>query len=288
MTKMPQKSTAPLATPSPTPAPESSLSTLILLNSQEAAEKFAPIFRQHNEVLNILVATSIEALRAIPPEVLSRARLISICGSHIVPAEILRALGFSAFNFHPGPPSYPGWAPLNFALYDGVTGYGTTLHRMTERVDAGPIVALDLFPVPPDADIEMLSGLVRDSIGRLIQAFAKHLATSTAAFPAVPIPWARSRTTKRAFAAHCAVGPDIERRELLRRVRAFGPGDGHTVPNIDNWGYRFVLWPEPDGSRDDCGLASVDLHGIRFVLASEPDRARHERREGGLCGDGAR
>jgi methionyl-tRNA formyltransferase len=75
---------------------------------------------------------------------LGRSRLIAFVTTVIVSADILRAVGHGAFNFHPGPPDYPGWAPAHFALYDQAQVFGVTFHAMQALVDSGPILDADL------------------------------------------------------------------------------------------------------------------------------------------------
>ena len=75
----------------------------------------------------------------------------------IVPAEILNALPSPAYNFHPGPPDYPGIFPSVYALYDGAAAFGVTLNEMIREVDAGPIIAVERFAVSAAADIALRS-----------------------------------------------------------------------------------------------------------------------------------
>jgi methionyl-tRNA formyltransferase len=58
-------------------------------------------------------------------------------------------LGFGAFNFHPGPPSYPGWVPSHFALYERSTEFGATVHVMVEQVPF-ELWYLRVIPDPSD------------------------------------------------------------------------------------------------------------------------------------------
>jgi methionyl-tRNA formyltransferase len=244
---------------------DTQLSTIILLNQADNAARIAPFFQQQKPNLNVLVAETLDDLRNIPPAVLKTARLVSVCGTTIVPGAFLRSLGFSAYNFHPGPPIYPGWAPFNFAIYDGATSYGTTVHQMVDRVDAGPIIGVDFFQVAADASVRDLMKLITGSLKRQIEGFAGPLVNHTGVFPSLPIPWAPHNTTKKHVAARCAIPPDIEADELRRRIRAFGDGDGYSVPTLIKDGLSFVLAPEQDGADDENASTSVVLHGIRFV-----------------------
>lgn len=221
--------------------PQASLSALILLTTAQLADTLIPVIRQHAPDIELLVAPDLPALRDIPASTLNRARLLSFLSIVVVPADILDAVGFGAYNFHPGPPSYPGWAPFAFAIDDGATGFGATVHQMAKTVDTGSIVGVDFFPIPSDADVAQLSNMCLQSTLRQFTAFAARLATDPELLPPLPIPWARHRTTKRDFAERCDIPLDISEDELRRRVRAFGQGDGNVVPTITVHGYRFRL-----------------------------------------------
>jgi methionyl-tRNA formyltransferase len=71
-------------------------------------------------------------VRALEPELLRRARLIAFTTDVIVPPDILDHLGFGAYNFHPGPPHFPGWAPALFAVHHHATEFGVTAHMMAK------------------------------------------------------------------------------------------------------------------------------------------------------------
>src|SRR6202167_4061377 len=107
----------------------------------------------HNPLLTVMAIETRDDLSALSFDQLARARLVAFVTPEIVPASILVRLGFGAFNFHPGPPAYPGWAPSHFALYDEVRQFGATLHVMVKRVDAGPIIDVAFFPVPADLSV---------------------------------------------------------------------------------------------------------------------------------------
>ncbi len=75
------------------------------------------------------------------------ARLFSILNEWIVPKSLFEQFGLGFYNIHPGPPERPGWAPLNFALYDDDKEFGATLHEALEDADTGLIWAVDLFTI---------------------------------------------------------------------------------------------------------------------------------------------
>lgn len=88
----------------------------------------------------------------------SRTRLISFLTDVIVPIEILERLVLTPYNIHPGSPEYPGAHGLSFAIFEGADEFGVTAHELTRRVDTGPIVLVDRFSLPIDAELESYSG----------------------------------------------------------------------------------------------------------------------------------
>jgi methionyl-tRNA formyltransferase len=161
------------------------LDTIILLAGM--AEQFAlpQVLLGHNPHLTVIPVGSAADLAALDPDLLRRARLIAFVTSEIVPKVILNQLGYGAINFHPGPPSYPGWAPAHFALYDQATEFGATAHVMVEQVDAGPIVDVTLFAVPADISVLGLEGLAYAHLAQLFWRMARSLATEAALPPAL-------------------------------------------------------------------------------------------------------
>jgi methionyl-tRNA formyltransferase len=68
-------------------------------------------------------------------------------------------------NLHLGKlPEYRGMRPINWALRNGETVAGVTLHEVDEGIDTGPIVAQSTFSIFPEVDE------VRDVYGRAVRA----------------------------------------------------------------------------------------------------------------------
>jgi methionyl-tRNA formyltransferase len=158
------------------------------------------------------------ALAARGPSV----RLIGFCTGVIVRAAELAALSAPAYNFHPGPPAYPGLRPVSFALYDGATRFGVTAHEMAARVDSGPIVAAAAFNIPPKADFGWLSAETHRIAHALFRHIAPLLADLSRPLPHAPLTWSSRRCSAAAADALCRLPADIDAAELARRERAFG------------------------------------------------------------------
>ena len=213
--------------------------TIILLTGPVEEAVLAGVLRNHNPRLTVLTAKSMAELDAIDASVLRRARLIAFVTPVVVPTRILDALGFGAYNFHPGPPQYPGWVPCHFAIYDQATTFGATVHVMIDRVDAGPIVGLDMFPVPPNLSPAGLEAMAFSRLARLFWRMAKMLSTQTEPMPELPIQWSGRKSTRRLYAAMCDIPFNISQEELDRRIDVFGAGHFGVAPTITLHGHRF-------------------------------------------------
>jgi methionyl-tRNA formyltransferase len=196
--------------------------TIILLTSILERSIFGSVLSAHNPDLTILPVETLADLDALEPDTLARARLIAYATSVIVPASVLDRLGYGAYNFHPGPPSFPGWAPAHFALYARATQFGATAHVMTARVDEGPIVGVEMFPIPPGSSVASLEGMAYARISYLFWTLANAFATSSEPLPVLPLRWSSKKSTRRDYAALCDVPLDIPRDELDHRIEVFG------------------------------------------------------------------
>jgi methionyl-tRNA formyltransferase len=196
--------------------------TIILLSSALERSIFASVLSAHNPGLTILPVEKLTDLSALEANMLARARLIAYSTGVIVPASVLDQLGYGAYNFHPGPPAYPGWAPAHFALYARATQFGATAHVMVARVDEGPIVGVEIFSIPEGANVASLEGMAYARLSYLFWCLAKPLAICSEPLPELPLRWSGSKSTRRDYAALCDVPLDIERDELDHRIEVFG------------------------------------------------------------------
>src|ERR1700726_1009853 len=212
----------------------------ILLLAGAPEQSILPLaLRGHNPLLTVIPVGSAAELAALDSGLLSRARLIAFVTAEIVPPIVLARLGYGAFNFHPGPPSYPGWAPAHFALYQGATEFGATAHVMVEQVDAGAIIDVELFPIPADISVLGLEGLAYAHLALLFWRLAKSLATDPAPPPTRPIKWGTTKYSRRAYRAICEIPLDISKPELDRRIKVFGGNHFGIAPTINLHGIEF-------------------------------------------------
>ena len=196
--------------------------TVVLLTGAAGRPVFTSVLSAHNPHLTIIPVETLAELNALAPGRLARARLIAYVTSIIVPAGVLDQLGYGAYNFHPGPPSYPGWAPAHFALYARATEFGATAHVMVDRVDEGPIVGVELFSIPRGASAASLEGMAYARLSYLFWRLAKPLAASSEPLPHLALGWSGRKSTRRDYAALCDLPSHIARDELDHRIEVFG------------------------------------------------------------------
>ncbi|MEK9672329.1 MAG: formyltransferase family protein [Rhodospirillaceae bacterium] len=154
----------------------------------------------------------------------SGRRLVAFCTGVVVPGRALEALPVPAYNFHPGPPTYPGSWASGFAIYEGAKRFGATLHVMERRVDEGVIVDVDWFDMPenPKLRYDELEVLAYQAALRLFDRYARHLATDDTPLPAADIAWSGKKRSKADVAAMRDLPTDTTEDEIRLRFRAFG------------------------------------------------------------------
>jgi methionyl-tRNA formyltransferase len=184
--------------------------------------------------------TTLAALREATARDSGRTRLVCAGSGVIVPPDVLQALAGPAYNFHPGPPEYRGLFPSVFALYDGARAFGVTCHEMTAEIDGGPIVAVERFAIPPDADRAALDALTYRQLCALLGALAPALADVTRPLPRSTAAWSGPVRRRADVEALCRLPPNVNPAEFARRHRALGEGPHHAL-SIELFGQRFAL-----------------------------------------------
>lgn len=88
------------------------LKNIIVLSSNFIAQQVVDLLRGMDDKLSYFIVENLQSLDQYDANFLSETRLISVLSTTIVPKNILDSLGYGGINFHPGPPSYPGRAPV--------------------------------------------------------------------------------------------------------------------------------------------------------------------------------
>ncbi len=166
--------------------------------------------------------------------------LLSFGTGVIVPAWILEMTGLLAANVHAASPQYPGRDPHHFAVYDGATQYGATMHYMTQSVDAGPIIDVEFFNVPTTVSPFALLDLANEAGWKLIGRFFTAYQSEGAPVPLGGHAWGKSKSTRKMFLEMCRIDPSMPQEEIDRRYRATAM-PGYRNLYVDLHGYRFRI-----------------------------------------------
>lgn len=199
--------------------------------------------------LNIARAGCVEDIATARAKLSPNARLIGFSTSVVVPGHELKYYGGGAFNFHPGPPEYPGNRPSAFACYNKAEVFGVTFHRMVARVDSGEILDCERFPTHGMATSGALAILAYQRLARLFLNNVVSLSALNAEIPANGEVWSGRKTTLADFNEMRRVDGDIDPDELNLRMRAF------------NWIYTPLPDPSVDSDRSSNALSDTQASG---------------------------
>ncbi|MBI1246172.1 MAG: methionyl-tRNA formyltransferase [Alphaproteobacteria bacterium] len=229
---------------------------IILLTGEREGPHLAEHLRLHSPELNVRHVSTREALDAAFVVPGAGRRLISFTTNIIVPGRYIAACEFGAYNFHPGPPSYPGVYPESFAVWEKAARFGATAHEMAKKVDSGPIVATEWFDISPEWGRMHVATLAFQALVRIFQALAPRLACDDTRLAPSGERWTGPTRYRAEFEKMCSVTPDISAADFRRRYRAFGEGPFKDF-NVTLHGYKFVVespWTDADLVRE-MGLA---------------------------------
>lgn len=109
-------------------------------------------------------AALVERIAALAPDY-----VLSFYYRSLLDERVLAAARWGALNMHGSLlPKYRGRAPVNWAILEGETETGATLHYMVRRADAGPIVDAERVPIGLDDTALAVSLAVADAAARLL------------------------------------------------------------------------------------------------------------------------
>ena len=87
-----------------------------------------------------------------------------------LPPDVLAVPKLGVLNVHPSAlPKYRGPSPVLWAIRNGDPYMGLTVHRMTERIDAGPVLAqVDDLPLPDRVTSQDVWELIKAALPELL------------------------------------------------------------------------------------------------------------------------
>jgi len=198
----------------------SPIDIMLVMKEPEAAFCAAALGRV-DPSLYVAWAPDLSEARAGSKRLSHSARLIGFSTSVIVPADVLSAFQGEAYNFHPGPPEFPGNRPSAFACYARAPLFGVTFHRMLTKVDEGEILDCERFPV---IGMDRAGQIAVEAYQRLARLFLRNaipLAQLGKPISGNGEAWGNRKTTQAEFDRMREVPGDVDAEELALRIRAF-------------------------------------------------------------------
>jgi len=152
--------------------------------------------------------------------------ILSYTSKWIIPEFVLKRAESGAINFHPAPPTRPGAACANYALYEGDNEFGVTCHHMISKVDSGKIILTRKFPI---FESDNVSSLLKRSHEKLLELFIEIVSILKEGkdLPESTEIWNRENfhTRKDINENLRRIPADISKEELEKRIRATLFGD---------------------------------------------------------------
>jgi len=154
--------------------------------------------------------------------------------SQILPKSILDIPRYGCLNIHPSLlPKYRGPSPIQYAILNGDEETGVTIIKMTDKIDAGPIVAYKNFAINEKVNyVDLENKLANLGLKLLIETIPKLINRKIK-----PIPQNNSKATFTKILAkeNGKINWQKTAEEIERQIRAFTP-----------WPGAFTLW-QKDG-----------------------------------------
>ena len=209
----------------------------------------------------------VERIRALNPDI-----IFSFYYRHLLGEEILKLPRLGAYNLHGSLlPRYRGRAPVNWALVNGETETGVTLHKMTTRPDGGDIAAQERVAISDDDTALTLHEKMTEAAKKLLPKALPDLLAGKAKL--TPQDESKATTFGRRTAADGKIDWEkkaVEVRNLVRAVTLPYPGAFTAQAS----GGKLIVWE----SRVAEGAASAKAKPGE-VLSTDPFVVK--------CGEGA-
>ena len=190
--------------------------------------------------------------------------------SMILPAAVIGVPRRGCVNVHGALlPSYRGPHVLQWAIINGETETGVTLHYVDAGIDTGPVIAEERFPIGPEDDAPSVREKLRVAGSRLLRRWWPAIAAGTA--PRVPqdeslAKYYPLRTPEDGRINWSA--PAVSIHNLVRALAAPWPG-AFTQLGREKLVLRRVVVTRRDGASAAPGVVSlVDGRGARVGTGS--------------------
>jgi len=139
--------------------------------------------RWYGSVFDFSKQKRLRVVTDLPTDVGNPDLIFSFYYRNMLPMPLLTSARLGAFNMHGSLlPKFRGRAPLNWAILNGATETGVTLHEMTEKPDAGRIVDQQAVPIGPDETAVEVFHRMTDAAEQVLRRSIKDLVSGKVKF----------------------------------------------------------------------------------------------------------
>jgi methionyl-tRNA formyltransferase len=164
--------------------------------------------------------------------------LISFLNPMYIDKSVRKKIKINSFNFHPGPPEYPGFGCYNFALLDKVSVYGSTIHMIDDKFDNGKILHVNRFKVSyKKLNLEKLISMTHKSIIKQAKDFINDILNEQLKIND-KLKWKKKAFTKKEFEIEREIKLNDSKKRILKKIKAFTYKDYENV-YINLKGFKF-------------------------------------------------
>ena len=193
---------------------------------------------------NINSPESVDKISKLYPELLVTASYASL-----IKKELRQIPTFGAINLHPSLlPKYRGPTPIQTALLNGEYKTGTTIFRLTSRLDAGPILAQRELVILPEDNFgslkEKLANISAELLIEIIPAIKDNSLTER------PQDENLASYTHKFSKKDFWINWDNKIKNIFNQIRAFSPSPGART-SIHNTNLKILQAEIYDSSKND-------------------------------------
>ena len=147
--------------------------------------------------------------------------LISFLNSVYIDKSVRKKIKINSFNFHPGPPEYPGFGCYNFALLDRVNYYGSTVHIINDKFDNGKIINVNRFKISyKKINLEKLISETHKNIIKQSKDFINIILNKKLKIES-NFKWKKKAYTKKEFEIAREIKLSDSKENVINKIKAF-------------------------------------------------------------------
>ncbi|GJL83791.1 MAG: hypothetical protein DHS20C01_34250 [marine bacterium B5-7] len=176
----------------------------------------------------------IELLRSLSPDL-----IFSFYYRHLIAEDILNMARLGAFNLHGSLlPRYRGRSPINWAILNGESITGVTLHHMVKKPDAGDIVDQEPVTIGPLDSIADVSARILIAARKVLDRQIHSLLTGHA--PRRPQDESKATSFSRRNQNDGRIDWSCSAHDIYNLIRAVTQPYPGAFTEVD--GQRFIIW----------------------------------------------